>query len=735
MRKIVLLFLIVAIGINTSAQNKKTVHKVEKISIPGNFMVVKDLDGTYDYYYYEDEAGNYVKHGNFSIKGSATYEEKLWRETNIFKESYSATGKYVDGWLDGTVTIKHRFSRNSDQFQEWTLTARFKNGLPNGEWKTVYKDVGTNNTYAICHFNDGMLVGKVDLNWYGGNNGDFTDSHVKSMTGELDSNGNYHGKWVLTRTNGDTYEFEFEHGAMYKYLIRNKNGEVTNKDAQDPLLIQKAREAAVRYGNGEVTAEELNKEGYKTSLSNEYSNYIDADVVLDFVRSKKIFIESLFGGQKKLPDDYQYYFYSVPSYLQITYVPPVPDYMMDYFLSQWERQAEGYKNHGSCEARRGINLKETLSAYDVFSDNNNREEKVLYNRVWTKNIDTLIYINYAHGSWKINNKGVYEYTSGDRVEIIPAKENESMKILRLTEQQRDTMNAMTEKIQNSALQYIMKTHAPKYHRVIFDTESRLNGIGQRHFIGYYKKDGVGEFAESFTLVFHNKSAEIKDIEKINTVWDTIEQLITTLDFSERQLKKIDEGVYDIYKRNNSGDYLTDDPDKCRDNINWRQKIELNYQYYSSLKHTIRQELNPRIENKMSGKVEFAELQSGYKSFYNAIDFNIYDKTAKTDNERLGKSYQTMLQFDTMATLYETYYSLVNTIDLSLEDSKHINRAFQEYKASIQLPTDTESLPALRAVVREVEAIQKHISISDLKALNKAIRSTKDPSEKIKLLKE
>ena len=349
MKKIVLLFFIFAIGINASAQNKKNVHKVDKITIPGNFLIVKDLDGTFDYYYYEGEMGNHVKNGNFSIKGSATHEEKLRRETNIYNESYSATGKYVDGWLDGTVVIKHRFSRNNE-FQEWTLTAHFKNGLPNGEWKTVYKDVGTNNTYAVCHFDDGMLVGKVDLNWNGGNNSDFTDSHIKSMTGEFDTNGNYHGKWILKKTDGNIYEFEFEHGAMYRYIRRDNNGKVANKDDQDPFLIQKAREAAVRYANGEVTVEDLKKQGFKTSLSDSYSDKVKGDVLIDFVRSKKIFIESLYGGQKPLPDS-RYFFYAVPSYLQITYLPPVPDYMMNYILSQWNRQAEEYKNHGSYMAR------------------------------------------------------------------------------------------------------------------------------------------------------------------------------------------------------------------------------------------------------------------------------------------------------------------------------------------------------------------------------------------------
>ena len=724
MKKIVLLFFIFAIGINASAQNKKNVHKVDKITIPGNFLIVKDLDGTFDYYYYEGEMGNHVKNGNFSIKGSATHEEKLRRETNIYNESYSATGKYVDGWLDGTVVIKHRFSRNNE-FQEWTLTAHFKNGLPNGEWKTVYKDVGTNNTYAVCHFDDGMLVGKVDLNWNGGNNSDFTDSHIKSMTGEFDTNGNYHGKWILKKTDGNIYEFEFEHGAMYRYIRRDNNGKVANKDDQDPFLIQKAREAAVRYANGEVTVEDLKKQGFKTSLSDSYSDKVKGDVLIDFVRSKKIFIESLYGGQKPLPDS-RYFFYAVPSYLQITYLPPVPDYMMNYILSQWNRQAEEYKNHGSYMARKGINLNENLLAYDVFSEKNDGGDKVLYNRIWTTNIDTLIYINY--GTWN-------EYTSADRVEAIPADQNNSMKVYYLTAQQKDTMNAMAQKTQNAALQYILKTLASKYHKVIPDTAYSSSNDARRHYIGYYKEEGGGEFAESFTLFIHKNSAELKDIKKVTTVWDTIVQLKSVLDYSEKQLKNTDETIYSIYKQNNSDDILTDDPDKCKENINRRQKTEINYQCFSSLKNTIQKELNSRIENTMSGKVEFADLQNRYRTFYNAIDFNIYDKAAKTDNERLGASYQTMLKFDTIANLCEAYYSLVDSIDQSVVKFKHINNAFQEYKAGIHLPTDTESLPSLRAIVREIESIQRHINSSDLKALNKQIKSTKDPSEKIRLLKE
>ena len=237
------------------------------------------------------------------------------------------------------------------------------------------------------------------------------------------------------------------------------------------------------------------------------------------------------------------------------------------------------------------------------------------------------------------------------------------------------------------------------------------------------------------MITHKNNAELKDIKKVTTVWDTIVQLKSVLDYSEKQLKNTDETIYSIYKQNNSDDILTDDPDKYKENINRRQETEINYQSFSSLKNTIQKELNSRIENTMSGKVEFADLQNRYRTFYNAIDFNIYDKAAKTDNERLGASYQTMLKFDTIANLYEAYYSLVDSIDQSVVKSKHVKKAFQEYKAGIHLPTDTESLPSLRAIVREIESIQRHINSSDLKALNKQIKSTKDPSEKIRLLKE
>ncbi len=825
MKKYLIFLIFFTFIMNVVAQNKKIIHKIENnFMIPGNFILVKDLHGTFDYNYYEDDRGNYVKHGNFSIKGSATHEVKKRNGKDIYTETYYASGKYVDGWLDGTLTITHRYQLNN-QFQEWSLTANFKNGLPHGEWKNIYKDAGTSNTHAICHFNEGQMVGKVDFDWYGGNNGDFTNSHTKYINGELDQEGRNHGKWIEKYTDGSTKEYEFEHGVTYKCLIRNKQGEVVNIDDQDPELIQKSKEAAIKYSHGEISVDELKKQGFRVDNKNENRG----DVVLDFFESNEIFIGKMIGGQKPLPENNQYYFGAPRQYSSIQCLRFVPDEMMDYMISKWKFQAESYRNKGYFLTIKRPSYKEELSrlttntvnAIDFFNNSYSIEKYIIDYCMRSVTGDSLFSITPRNTPDK-EPGGFYQWSPSTTVEVYVCSINDFQgeKKLYMTTAQIDTMNSMARKIQTAATEYFIHKYAGKYHTTIPDPQRKqytfkennreyTHYLNKNHypFIGYYKKDNGIQGCERFILEFYPTEVKVVGVEKINTVWDTIEQLYNVLTMAEEQLKKTDEDCYGLYKQKNTGDVITEDAFKSRENIAAHMQIVGNFQAFTMLKNNIIDKdlkirrilfekteyakilenyeafyntidfsihdataktdleyLNSHYQNLLKfdtiidlhktyyklvdsikttinnfehfnlfEKSEYAKILENYKAFYNTFDYTIHDETAKTDIERLNGYFQELIKFDTIIDLHKTYYNLIDSIELTIKKFGYIEKTFHEYKETLQPHTDINSIEQLKAILVNLRKTQAYLQSTDLKSLNKTIKSAKEQSERNRLL--
>lgn len=460
------------------AQGKNVKHKTDDhFLIPGYAL---ELQGTYDYNYYENTRGEYVKHGNFSITGTKSLEIK---RKGKLTETYSASGKFTDGWLDGLLTIKRSLKHSSGEFQEWTLTANFKNGLPHGEWKTLYKDPGTNNTYAICHFNEGAMVGEVDFNWWKGNNGDFTSSLKKSMKGFIDEHGDYHGKWTLEET-AQSADLEFEHGVLYRYVRRNKDGEVMNLEKQDPELIQKAKELAVKYAKGEIDSAYLVQQGCKISKEDN----LKAEDVLDFIAyGKKVFARQIIGGQKNLPEPDQEYKYLVPnSYIYIEALAAIPDDIFIFLTNTWKKQLESLREKGSfiyddterntltaigiavsgpllrIKYKDGKQLLDYRQSYNSYIANNGKFPDQYIPEI--KLIEPLGEIRPGDSFFKIKQRGKY-YAIG---------------------YQKDTMNLYIAKFIQTSWDYILAKYASKYYSVELDT-TKIQTSNYHYLLGAIKK--------------------------------------------------------------------------------------------------------------------------------------------------------------------------------------------------------------------------------------------------------
>lgn len=114
----------------------------------------------YDYY------GDGVKSGSYSLKGSANYRGTI-------NATYSVTASYKNGLLNGhlsaKVTIKGReggtfYDDNEIYDVERTLSANFKEGIPDGQW--IYSERGNSSIHRTT-FNckNGVFVGDFDCNF------------------------------------------------------------------------------------------------------------------------------------------------------------------------------------------------------------------------------------------------------------------------------------------------------------------------------------------------------------------------------------------------------------------------------------------------------------------------------------------------------------------------------------------------------------------------------------------
>ena len=325
MKKIVFLCLI-AVCFTAVGQNRVLKHKKEtNFSIPGygNFGDIQDC--YFDYNYYEAPSGDYVKHGDFKISGSRTYEYYEYYKKNISTDTYSATGKYVDGLLDGVLTVS-RIVKKNEKSVSWKLTAGFKEGFPHGEWRLV----SDSKTMFVCHFKNGEMVGSVDMNYLNGKG-------YVTMKGNIDENRQYDGKWRMEDVYGETHEYEFVHGILCRYIHRDANGNVQNKSDQDLQNIERIKEVANQLYNKQISQDDLGSMGFEYKLAdkiradNMISELYDSDVHYGF---------EMIGGQQKDNRGYMGKWFSPHDYMELKVEPILPNQYMEIIVDCWHDEIQ-----------------------------------------------------------------------------------------------------------------------------------------------------------------------------------------------------------------------------------------------------------------------------------------------------------------------------------------------------------------------------------------------------------
>lgn len=171
------------------------------------------------YSYYEDENGNRVRHGSYRAEGSRVLTTDGQKEYTIVSANYS------NGVVNGTVKID-----NVDQYEQYSLsiTTNFKNGIPNGSWTCVKKELG------LYRFNINVNIvaanGKI-IKLTGDKVVPSEDVHDRALGSFVD--GKMEGQWTLCGEN-----FTFHNGIL-----------INSQAAKD-------------YAYGNISLDDLEKKGY-----------------------------------------------------------------------------------------------------------------------------------------------------------------------------------------------------------------------------------------------------------------------------------------------------------------------------------------------------------------------------------------------------------------------------------------------------------------------------------------
>ena len=689
MKKIVLFsFLMVCFA--AMSQNNNLKHKVEKnFGAPGYWYDIQDA--AFDYYYYEDASGNYVKHGNFKLSGERTYEKIVMRVKQITTDTYSATGKYKDGFLDGTLTIIRKMKSPEETF-EWRLIAGYKDGLPDGEWKVLKNS----QTFSVCHFKAGQMVGNVEISK------SISKGQV-ALKGTLDEDGNYDGKWVYDDFFGENHQYEFIHGVLCRYIHRDKNGNVINKDEQDAQAIERIRDAATKLYNKEISEKDLSQMGFEFR----YADLIRADNVMDEIyNSEAKYGLEKFGGQKTTKPNTDFIYFAPNDYMILSIQPVLPDKYMNALLVKANKyndiinRPNAFSLH---EVELATSMPELFKA--LYIDN----EEIVFNKncgiplkPGTKNIK--IYVTKRDSETD-------EYISDETYTF--------------SQKQVDTINAIIEKLVEI---YNEKLALYNYARTTISSEEKKleklstkvydqylkNNKSYDNFGNIYKKEIVQERVKIIDnyITFEIKSRFIKD-----TLCPQIQKQVEGLSLKqdlEKYIKGIDYNIHDF-------DASSDVRRLYSTIINLKS-----YGDFAIKSRHIRDTLCPQIQK----KAENLPLKTDLDAYINGIDYHVHDIKASSDFDRLDIYIKNLRSYDIMADLQIQYNSLNSQINEVIGKNKIIKNVYNNYisKSTLTNEITTENINKTNRIVFEMQTILNNLKSSDLNVLEKTLKSQKKEEE-------
>ncbi len=242
---------------------------------------------TETYSYYEDEAGNYVKHGSYSISGTKELKRSDYLHSLNVSTSYSAKANFKDGWLNGNVTVNmSMLESGNNKGQNFSIKTvhsyigNYSDGHPHGSWtfKTTQNGKVTRN--ILVNFKNGLLAGS----YYSYIDGD-------ELKGQFDANGQMNGDWARNDNFRNDTKSKYIKGLQLSSTTRDSSGKVTKSTDKEETQF------ATLYANGGISEEELNaKSCYiidrSTSFSDMYREFYADILNLKVIGGYKIAVGS-----------------------------------------------------------------------------------------------------------------------------------------------------------------------------------------------------------------------------------------------------------------------------------------------------------------------------------------------------------------------------------------------------------------------------------------------------------
>ncbi|MCF8327672.1 MAG: hypothetical protein K9I29_05210 [Bacteroidales bacterium] len=278
--------------------------------------------GDVTYYYY--------KEGNKRVLDGIYRYRLRWRNDERQRVYQTISGSMENDKKAGnwsySITVQDYFKDDEGYFYSYDiqLGAAYEKGIPDGTWKLNktkkkrkksdeemkgWADYESENTYKIhLEFDHGKLIDTVYFS---------DEANNIVISGGLDSNGYYHGKWKHQESNTLTIE-TYHHGIITHRVTKNaKTGKLQNRES-----LMKNKDMWIKYTSGNVNKSELtfkpetlevldNKENTIPKMINEhlfdyrfflYSHIPGDELIKDYPGKNPA---SLFSGLKKINFQYQ----------------------------------------------------------------------------------------------------------------------------------------------------------------------------------------------------------------------------------------------------------------------------------------------------------------------------------------------------------------------------------------------------------------------------------------------
>lgn len=278
------LFLILCSGILFCQQRKTYTEKIEDVKKYTQYSYVK-YTGSHSFYYDKDD--NKIEHGLLSVNGSENLSFSADNKNYKGTVSFNASANYVDGKINGILSEKLNYNINTanpkdNQYNNWNLSASFKNGTPDGTWK----------------FNRSSNYGEAA--WWEQKSRSITitfkDGNITSVSTNYGSNGSLNSEGKISGKFGD---ITIKDG--FATVFKRKNGEYSALENEQKEIISKIKDSS-------ISKLEIIDKGYFPTVNNVA---FDISLLTTHLNDKRFCDINQFAPNFKLEDEGKRYDYII----------------------------------------------------------------------------------------------------------------------------------------------------------------------------------------------------------------------------------------------------------------------------------------------------------------------------------------------------------------------------------------------------------------------------------------